>query len=431
MAMPALIFVLAPGFADDPDKFDLAVLLTRICFPYLIFVSLMALFSGVLNAAGRFVAAAFAPTLLNVIFILVLLAIAAQDIGGTRAAGIWLSWGVFAGGIVQLAMVVWAARRANLLLFPRLPQWTPGVKRLFALMGPGIIAGGITQINIVVGTMIASFMPGAVTYLYLADRVYQLPLGIVGIAIGVVLLPDIARRLKAGDTTGVQHQQNRAAEFAMALTLPAAMALIIVPQEIVSGLFEGGAFTAEDAQQTGRALMAFGFGLPAFVLIKVLQPAYFARENTLTPMYYAGVSVAVNVALSLALFPFFQHVGIAIATSVAGWVNVVLLAISLRRRGELHLDTRLRNRIGKMALACLAMGLVLGVVAFGFGMNAPDPGETGRFLHNVFTLAVLVTSGIVTYGAVAYLTGALTRDDLATALRRKGTEQPDPLQEAD
>ena len=379
----------------------------------------MALFSGVLNAAGRFVAAAFAPTLLNVVFIIALIAISGAGLDGSRTAGIWLSWAVFVGGIVQLVMVGWAARRADLLFLPRLPSWTPRVGKLFRLMVPGMIAGGITQINLVIGTMIASLAPGAVSYLYYADRIYQLPLGIVGVAIGIVLLPDISRRLRAEDIGGVQHQQNRAAEFALALTLPAAAALIVVPREIVAGLFERGAFDAEATRATAWALMAFGFGLPAFVLIKVLQPAFFAREDTKTPMYFAGANALVNVVVSLALFPSLQHIGIAIATSLGGWLNVVLLATTLRRRGQFTVDARLRARAVRMIGACAVMMAGLAVLAW-FAANLAPPADTGaRLLHNLVTLVVLVGGGIVLYGVIAVVTGVLTREDLRTALRRR------------
>lgn len=425
IAMPVLMLGLAPGFATDPDKFNLAVLLTRICFPYLIFVSLMALFAGVLNAAGRFVAAAFAPTLLNVVFILALTGIDIADIGGTPHGGVWLSWAVFAGGIIQLIMVAWAARRAGLMLLPRRPRLTPNVRRMFHLMGPGIIAGGITQINIVIGTMIASLAPNAVTYLYMADRIYQLPLGIVGIAIGVVLLPDIARRLRAGDMGGVDHQQNRAAEFALALTLPASVAIVLIPQEIIRGLFEGGNWDREASIATASALTAFGFGLPAFVLIKVFSPGFFAREDTKTPMWFAGVNTLLNVALSLALFPWLQHVGIAIATSIGGWANAVLLAWTLHRRGHFKIDQRLTSRIWRILHACVWMGAALVGVRYLTVSLWPAAAEGGA-TANIVLLAILVATGLVVYAMLSALTGVLTRDDLRTALRRRRDMPSDP-----
>ncbi len=356
IAMPLFMFVLAPGFSADPEKFDLTVLLTRIAFPYLAFVSLVALYSGVLNARGRFAAAAFAPVLLNVVLIAALIAVFWLGLAGRPAAGMWLAWGTLVGGVAQLAVVVWAAARDGMLLRLARPRLTARLKRLAALALPGVLAGGITQINIVIGTMIASLAPGAVSYLYYADRIYQLPLGIVGIAIGIVLLPDLSRRLRAGRVDLVDHTQNRALEFAMALTLPAAVALVVMAHPIIALLFQRGSFAAADTAATAAALAAFAVGLPAFVLVKVFSPGFFAREDTRTPMWFAGVAVAVNVAVSLALFPFLAHVGIAIATSLAGWVNAVLLAVTLRRRGQFTVDALLARRLPLLALASRADG---------------------------------------------------------------------------
>ena len=400
--MPLLMYVLAPGFAEDPEKFDLAVLLSRIAFPYLAFVSLLALFSGVLNAKGKFAAAAFAPALLNFVFIGALLIIFATDLQNTPDAGIILSWATVIGGIAQLAVVVWAANHAGLgrrLIRPRL---TPAVKRLAKLAIPGAIAGGVTQINIVIGTIIASLAPGAVSYLYYADRVYQLPLGIVGVAIGVVLLPDLARQLRAGRADVATHTQNRAIEFSLALTLPAAIALVVLATPIIRVLFERGAFTAADTEATAAALAAFAVGLPGFVLIKALQPAFFARENTRTPMWFAAISVVVNVAMSLALFPSLEHVGIAIATSTAGWINAILLAVVLWRRGEFVADAALRRRAPLLLLAAVLMGAAL---YFGIGLVSAWLDDTSTWVRALGLLAV-VTAGVVLFAVFVQLTGA-------------------------
>ena len=233
----------------------------------------------------------------------------------------------------------------------RWPRLTPGVRRLVKLGIPGVIAGGITQFNILIGTIIASMQESAVSFLYYADRIYQLPLGVVGIAIGVVLLPDLSRSLRSGDDAAVSASQNRSLEFAMLLTLPASVALFVVPGPIIQVLFERGAFTAADTEATALALAAFAWGLPAFVMIKVFSPAFFAREDTKTPMYYAGAGLVVNVALSLALFPFFGHVGIAVATTISGWVNALLLLGTLYRRGFFATDAALRRRGPKILLS--------------------------------------------------------------------------------
>ena len=304
IAMPLFMFVLAPGFSADPEKFDLTVVLTRIAFPYLTFVSLVALYSGVLNARGRFAAAAFAPALLNVVLIAALVAVFWFGHADTPSAGVWLDLGHHRRRR-RPARLRWSGRPPHDGMVLRLvwPRLTPRLRRLAALALPGVLAGGITQINIVIGTMIASLAPGAVSYLYYADRIYQLPLGIVGIAIGIVLLPDLSRQLRAGRHDLVDFTQNRALEFAMALTLPAAVALIVMAHPIIALLFQRGSFDAADTAATAGALAAFAAGLPAFVLVKVFSPGFFAREDTRTPMWFAGITVAVNVVVSLALFP--------------------------------------------------------------------------------------------------------------------------------
>jgi putative peptidoglycan lipid II flippase len=411
ITMPVLMYALAPGFAEEPDKFDLAVVLTRIAFPYLALVSLMALFSGALNARGRFAAAAFAPALLNIAFIVALLLALSMGFAETESAGIILAWATLVGGVLQLVVVIWAARRAGINLGILRPRLTPGVRKLVRLFVPGALAGGITQINIVVGTIIASLAPGAVSYLYYAERIYGLPVGIVGVAIGIVLLPDLTRQLRGGYPEQAVHSQNRSLEFGMALTLPAAVALIVLAEPIISVLFERGAFTAEDSAASAAALTAFAFGLPGFLLVKVLQPAFFAREDTKTPMWFAGVSVVVNVALSLALFPSLEHVGIAIATAVASWVDAALLAVTLWRRRQFAIDAAARRRVPLLLLAALLMGAAL---YFGHELVSgwlDDPSMAVRAVG----LGVIVVGGVILYGAFVQLTGAV---DFRQLLRR-------------
>ena len=418
IAMPILMLVLAPGFVGDPAKFDLAVLLTRITMPYLALVSLLALISGVLNGLGRFAAAAFAPVMLNVVLIAVLWLILASGFAGAEQAGLYLAVGVLIGGFVQLALVIVDLPRAGFLLKLSRPRWSDKMKRLVTLGVPGVIAGGITQINIVVGTMIASLQAGAVSLLYYADRLYQLPLGVVGIAIGVVLLPELARRLKAGDAAGAETASARALEFSMLLTLPAAVALAAIPVELVSVLFERGAFGEEARLGTAAALQAFALGLPAFVLIKVFSPAFFAREDTKTPMQVGALSVAVNVAASLALFPFIGHVGIALATSLAGWVNALVLYRLMVKRGYWHIDRALAIKIA-LLLAC---ALAMGAVRLALAMLLADWMVIGQpLLLRVAGLGLLVMTGIVTFFGLAHLTGASRLGDMKRMLVRRQT----------
>ncbi len=416
LAMPLFMYVFAPGFAVDPDKFDLTVLLTRITFPYLFCMSVIALLSGLLNATGRFAVAAAAPILLNVVLISALVAVGLAGHAETPIAGMWLAWGVFAAGFLQLAALIWAASGAGYRLAIRRPRLTPGVKRLITLGIPGLIAGGVTQINIFIGTIIASLQAGAVSYLYFADRIYQLPLGVIGIAIGVVLLPELSRRLRAGDGDAVHNSQNRALEYSMLLTLPAAVALAVVPTPIISVLFERVAFSSADRVATAAALGAFSFGLPAFVLVKVFSPGFFAREDTKTPMIYAAIGVAVNIVGSLALFPFIGHIGIAVATSVSGWVNAGLLGITLFRRGQFVVDRDLTYRLLLMLAASFAMGAVLYAAAV---LLQPFFGPENVVIVRAAALAMLVGVGVVAYFGVAHISGAARLDHVMRALRRR------------
>ncbi len=413
--MPALVYALAPGFAAEPEKFRLTVLLTRITFPYLLCMSLLALLSGVLNSLHRFALAAFAPVLLNVVFIAILLYGWFLGLHGSPRLGVLLAAGVTFSGALQVALLWVAARRAGFPIRLRRPRYTPGMKRLVQLGVPGLIAGGITQLNLVISTIIASWQKGAPAWLYYADRLYQLPLGLVGVAIGVVLLPDISRKLRAGDARGVRESQNRALEFALFLTLPAAMALMAMPAAVVQVLFERGAFTHADTLATARALAAFAAGLPAFVLIKVFSPAFFAREDTRTPMIFAAISVAINIALAFALFPWFGHVGIALATTTASWVNALLLARALHARDYWHTDAQVRRNIPRMMLGALVMGaaLLAAMIALADRFTPETP-----FWARLLWLLALVFGGAALYLGLSWKLRVLTSDMLRRALRR-------------
>ena len=408
--MPWFIYVIGSGFSQDPEKLALAVELTRITFPYLLFMAVVALLSGVLNSLYRFAAAAAAPILLNIIFIFALVAV----LPFTGAPGHVMAWAVCVSGAAQFLFLVVAAKRAGMALrFPR-PRLTPGVRRLLALMLPGMLSAGALQINIFVGSSIASWQEGAFSFLYYADRVYQLPLGLIGIAIGIVLLPDLARKLRAGNDDQAMHSLNRGLEFALLLTLPATVALIVIAGPIIGGLFQHGRFGAADAAATAAALVAFAWGLPAYVLVKILQPAFYAREDTVTPFRYSVVSVVANIVLSLLLFWQFRHVGIALATSLAAWLNTVLLMLSLRRYGFWALDARFKARLPRIAVGSAAMGAVLWALQLGAGAWLGD-----GFAERITLLVILVAAGLAVYGGLAFGLGAVSRDDLAGALRRR------------
>ena len=427
IAMPLLMYGLAPGFSDTPEKFDLAVLLTRITMPYLLCMSLVAMMSGVLNSFGKFVESSSVSIVLNLTMMAATLTAMALGYTNDPTAGVIQAWGVFAAGLLQLALLMDGLRRNGIWLKLRRPRMTEGVRRLIRLGIPGVIAGGVTQFNIVIGTVIASMQNGAVSYLYYADRVYELPLAIVGIAVGVVLLPDVSRHLKADNHTAVMDSQNRSFEFAMLLTLPAAVALAVAPGAIVAGLFERGAFTTADTSATAYALGIFALGLPAFVMIKVFSPAYFAREDTKTPMIYATISLIANTLGSIALFFVFRsyglmpHLGIAVATTLGGWLNAGLLYATLVRRGYFVADPRLKRTLPRIVLACLAMGVVLWFVeaalSGSFGASASLPWRIGA-------LVGLVGSGLLVYGLAVFATGALDMRQLRRFLQRRTPPTP-------
>ncbi len=401
LAMPLIVrFIIAPGF-DDPDKFRITVVMSVIMFPYLMCMSLMAMMSGILNSLHRYFVAAAAPVLLNVVLVGVLAWNVISGRGGIQT-GYALSWGVLVAGVLQLALVVFAVRHAGIAIRFRRPRMTPNVKRLLWLALPAAATGGITQINLVIGQMIASTKPGAISILQYADRVYQLPLGVVGIAVGVVLLPELSRALKSGHQNEAANLQNRSVEFALFLTLPAAAALLVMSEEIVRVLYERGAFEVTTTQSVSAALAVFGLGLPAFVLIKAFTPGFFAREDTKTPMRFAAVSVAVNVTLALTLFPVIAEAGIAAAETTAGWVNASLLFATLVWRGHWKLDRPLMTRIPRLVVAAAIMAVGIHYAAAWMGdWFAPSAPLTVQLA----ALAALVFGAMVVYFAIAFAIG--------------------------
>lgn len=409
IAMPILMLGLAAGFSDQQGKFDLAVLYGRIQFPYLLCMSLTALFSGVLNSMGKFAAPAAAPVLLNVILIAFMALAAAL----TAPVGDALAVGVLAAGFAQVALVAYASRRAGMVLRIRRPRWSPAMKRLVGLGVPGMIAGGATQINLFIGTMIATFFSGAVAWLSYADRIYQLPLGVVGVAIGVVLLPELSRRVRTDDGAGARDAFNRAAEFSLALTLPAGAALIIMPGPIVDVLFGRFAFTAADVAATSAAVMIFAIGLPGFVLQKVLQPVFFAREDTRTPLKFAVVSMVVNTIISAGGAPLIGYLAIPIGTVVAGWLQVLLLWRGARTFGDAASpDRRFIIRAPRLILASAVMG-----VAVWFGVTFLAEALATPGLRWAALLALVAMGGAI-YGASVLVLGAASMADLKAAMRR-------------
>ena len=415
IAMPLVIYIIAPGFTRDDAKFDLAVDLTRICFPYLLFMSLTALQSGVLNSLNRFKAAAAAPILLNLVMIASNAVAWILATGNTPMTGYIFAWGLFISGIAQYVLLAVACRRAGMALWPRWPKLTPDVKRVIALSVPGIVSGGIMQINLLIATIIATSLDRAVAYLYYADRLYQLPLGVIGVAIGVVLLPDLSRKLRAGNETAAMNSQNRALELSLFLTIPSAVALMAIPIPILRTVFEHGAFTTADTLSVAPAVLAFAIGLPAFAMTKVFQPGFFAREDTKTPMRFAIISVVINIAASLVLSRWYGHVGIAIATSIAAWANAVMLAMTLAGRGHYKIDDRIKKKLPSIVLSALIMG---GLLFFGaFYLKENFIGDA-TFLTSLWALLVLVIGGAASYFVAAHLTGAMTLSEVRAVIKR-------------
>ncbi len=425
VAMPGLVLLMASGFAGD-QRFDLAVEYGRLAFPYILFISLAALVSGVLNATGRFMAAAAAPVVLNIIFIIAVLIGAALGRDGSEALGIGidkalglqigdtLALSVPIAGIAQLALVWWAARRAGFTLgLPRRPRLTPELKRLAIIAAPAALAGGVMQINLLVGRQVASFYEGAVAWLNYADRLYQLPLGVVGIAIGVVLLPDLSRRLKAGDERGSHTQISRAAEVSLALTIPSAVALMVIPFTLTSVLFQRGATTVDDAAAIAVAVAIYGLGLPAFVLQKILQPLYYAREDTRRPFYFAVVAMVVNVVLAIGLSPVIGWIAPAIATTTAGWAMFGLLAYGARGFGlAAKFDARFHKRIWRILIASALMGVALWI------SNLMMQPLLGQPWWRGIGLLLLMAIAALTYFGSGQLIGAFKLGEFKRALKR-------------
>ena len=418
LTMPWSLSIIGYGLDKAVDAqtgispYYLAVIYAQITMPYLIFMSMTALFSGVLNTRNHFALAAAVPIVLNLFMISALFAAGLQD-WGQKVIGYCLAAAITLSGFVQMALVIWGCKKAGVKVGFKRPRLTPGVKRLVILGVPGLLSAGITQINLLVSHSIATMQKGAASWLTYADRLYQLPLGMIGIAMGVALLPALSRRLRAGDEVGAKTSLNRAIEIAAFLTLPAAFALAVIPQFLISGLFERGAFTAETTEQVALALRMFAYGLPAFVMLKILTPAFFAREDTKTPMIFAGLSAFINVTLGVYLFFTIGFYGLALATSVAAWVNVICLAWLLIKDDSFSPDMRLLSRLPRIILASGAMAVALMAIAAPMSKYL-----TGHFAKDFIVLGLVCGIGFVIYAAAAALLRAFNMSDIRNALKR-------------
>jgi putative peptidoglycan lipid II flippase len=404
-----ILHVVAPGFERHPAEFRLVIQLTRITFPYLLFISLVSFLGGMLNAVEKFAANAASAALLNLFLIVTLLF-------SRPLTDQALAWAVTLSGLAQFLWLGWSCWRHDLLLPPRRPRLTQEVATLLRIMLPGVVGAGAMQINIVVSTAIASLAPtGSVSYLSYADRLNQLPLGVVAIAVATVILPRLSREIRNGQDKAAIHTQNRGLELALLLTLPAAVALGAAAHPILAVLFERGRFGPYQVNQVAPALMAYAAGLPAFVLTKVVVTGFLARRDTITPVKIALVVVAINAALTvlLGLVLGFAHVGIACATSIGGWINALSLIAISHRRGHFHLDARSRRVIPRIAAAAIGMGVLIA------GLNRVLAGAlAGRALLRYASLMGLVAAGLLGFAALVLLLGAADWRELRAQMRR-------------
>lgn len=412
-AMPWVLSLLAPGLRDEPATFALAVELSRIAFPYLVFISLASLYGGVLNSIERFAEVAVTPVLLNIALIGAVLGLTPFLPNGGYAAAI----GVAVAGLLQWAWLLASCARDGVGIKLVRPRFTEQVARLIKLATPVAIGGGVQTISVMLDVVWASLMPiGTISALYYADRLAQMPLGVVGIAIGTALLPLLARQLRAAENEAAMANQNRAIEFGLLFSLPAALALWQIAEPVIRVLFERGRFLPDDTLRTAGALAAFAVGLPAFMLVKALTPGFFAREDTRTPLYVAIVAITANIAMN-AYFLFatsLHQVGIALASSLAGWLNALLLGAILMRRGHLVLDSRLLSRAWRMLVATVGMGAALWMVTL-----LLRPALAHSDLAGFAALAATCAAGLLVYGGLGAMLGVVNFAELRFVMRRQ------------
>jgi putative peptidoglycan lipid II flippase len=413
LAMPVVIHLIAPGFETGEERYLLAVEYTRVTFPYLLLMSLTALMGGVLNARGKFAPFAAAPIVFN--FVLIIALYAATPFMTT--AGHALSWGLIAAGILQFLGLLISVKWAGVKLKFQLPKFDADMKKLFSLMGPGIIGAGVVHINLFADVIIASTLgEGSISFMYYADRLNQLPLGMVGIAVGTALLPMLSAALASGDKGEAQNLFNRALEVCLFLALPAAVALMVIPEQLIIALFERGEFTRADAIPTAQVLMGYALGLPAYIAIKVFSTAYWSRQDTMSPVKISIVCTFLNIALALSFIHFLGLgvAGIAFATGIAGWVQFAIMAYGLRTMEAAQYDTRFRYAAPRIILSACVMGGVLYMI--GTQSHAYFDGTT---FQKTAALGVLVASGLISYGLAVTLSGAIKLSELKTYLTRR------------
>ena len=397
--MPAVVYLIAPGFLQDPKKIDLVIDLARISFPYLFFISLITLLCGVLNSLGKYLLAASMPTFVNISMIIALLHVQTMEIQNTRAAALLLMVSFLLSGILQLAVCIYGCKKHGFFPKIKLPKISDNIKKFMILSFPAIGAGGIIQINILIGSIIASYEDKAVSYLYYADRIYQLPLAMIGISMGIILLPELSREIAQKNSKNINLIQEKSLEISLLLATPAAFGLIFLAQEIIMVLFERAFFTYVDTIATSSALIVFAMGLPAFVCIKIFQVMFFSRENTRSPMIFAGITVLANVIISLLLFKYLGYLGIAIATTISSWINLFLLYRESAAKKYFIINRRLLNRIIKIITASIGMTFILFLIQKSSSILEFSEG----YIVNFLILLCYVIFGIIFYGIICHL----------------------------
>lgn len=411
--MPLVIHLIAPGFNPGEERYDLAVEYTRVTFPYLLLMSLTALMGGVLNARGNFAPFAAAPIVFNLVLIAALYAATPF----MESAGHALSWGLVAAGVLQFLGLLVSVKWAGVKLKFQLPKFDTDMKRLFTLMGPGVIGAGVVHINLFADIIIASTLEeGSISYMYYADRLNQLPLGMVGIAVGTALLPMLSSALAGGDKQEAQNLYNRALEICLLLALPAAVALMVVAEPLIQTLFQRGEFDAHDTMKTTHVLMGYAVGLPAYIFIKVFSTAYWSRQDTMSPVKISIFCTLLNIGLALSFIHFLGWgvEGIALSTGLAGWAQFAIMARGLRGMEEARFDARFRRNAPRIILSACAMGGVLYMIA-PYGHDYYN----GSTIEQTASLVALVGSGLVTYGLAATLSGAVNLKEIKTYLTRR------------
>ncbi len=419
--MPGLMFLFAPGFDQIPGKLELTTSLSRITFPFLLFVSLVSLLAGILNSICKFWAAAFTPTILNLCMIGSLLALT-PFLSGESAPAYALAWGVTGAGIIELLFLTWHIKKAGYLFglvnpICTLFHMSKEVKILLKKMAPGVLGSGVYQINLFLDTLFVSLVgAGAMSWLNYAQHLFQLPIGIIGVAIGTALLPVLSHHIKSGEREQANTQLNRGLELSIAMSSASMMGLIILAEPIIRTLFEHGAFTSNDTIHTARALIVFAIGLPAYMMTKALSPFFYARGDTTTPVKIAIVGVVLNAILALSMMPFLGYVGIALATGLTTWVNAAQYWVRLRHNKEFSLDSLFKYRVVRIIISCIIMAIIL---IIGRWLMQFIPSIDGKFWQ-ILMLGILVATGGLTFFISLLTTKAFSVKQIIAFLKRKG-----------